>query len=133
VTPNSPLLRVLEYPDNFPPIVINITDGEPNDPASAEVAARALMSVATSDGNLLLFTAHISDGQGKMVFPASESVISNQFGKLMFRLSSELPVELLSLAKETGFEDARKGSRGLIINGEASEMIQLIDFGTRLM
>jgi uncharacterized protein YegL len=124
---------VLEHPDNFPPVVINVTDGEPNDPGAAEKAARALMNVATSDGNLLLFTAHISDGQGKMVLPGSESAIPSPLGKLMFRLSSEIPASMIDLAKKAGFEDARTGSRGLIINGEAGDMIQLIDFGSRAM
>lgn len=124
---------VLEHPDNFPPIVINITDGEPNDAAAAEAAARNLMNVATSDGNLLLFTAHISDGHGKVVLPASESMITSPLGKLMFRLSSEIPSEMIELAKKAGFEDAKSGSRGLVINGEAGDMIQLIDFGSRPM
>jgi uncharacterized protein YegL len=124
---------VLEHPDNFPPVVINVTDGEPNDPDAAEKAARTLMNVATSDGNLLLFTAHISDGQGKMVLPSSESAISSPLGKLMFRLSSEIPASMIDLAKKAGFEDAKTGSRGLIINGEAGDMIQLIDFGSRAM
>jgi uncharacterized protein YegL len=124
---------VLEHPDNFPPIVINITDGEPNNPSAAEIAARTLMNVATSDGKLLLFTAHISDGQGKVVLPASESAIASDLGKLMFRLSSEIPTDMIELAKKAGFEDVKSGSRGLVINGEAAEMIQLIDFGSRPM
>ena len=124
---------VLEHPDNFPPVVINVTDGEPNDPPAAEKAARALMSVATSDGNLLLFTAHISGGQGKKILPANEPELSNQFEKLMYRLSSEIPASMIDLAKKAGFEDARAGSRGLVINGEAGDMIQLIDFGSRAM
>jgi uncharacterized protein YegL len=124
---------VLEHPDNFPPVVINVTDGEPNDPDAAEKAARTLKNVATSDGNLLLFTAHISDGQGKVVLPASESAITSPLGKLMFRLSSEIPASMMDLAKKAGFEDAKTGSRGLIMNGEPGDMIQLIDFGSRAM
>lgn len=125
---------VLEHPDNFPPVVINVTDGEPNDPDAAEKAACALKSVATSDGNLLLFTAHISgDGKGTTIMPASEAGLSGPFEKLMFRFSSEIPASMVHLAKEAGFEDAKQGLRGLIINGEAGEMIQLIDFGSRAM
>lgn len=124
---------VLEHPDNFPPVVVNITDGEPNDPVAAEKAARSLMNVATSDGNLLLFNAHISNGQGKLVIPSSESAIPSPLGKLMFRLSSEIPASMIEIAKKVGFEDAKMGSRGLIINGEAGDMIQLIDFGSVAM
>jgi hypothetical protein len=125
---------VLEHPDNFPPVVINITDGEPNDPSAAQVAARSLMNVATSDGKLLLFTAHISgDGKGKVILPSSEANLANGFQKLMFHLSSEIPAELLDLAKKAGFDDAQAGSKGLVINGDAGDMIQLIDFGSRPM
>jgi uncharacterized protein YegL len=124
---------VLEHPDNFPPIVINVTDGEPNDADAAEKAASALKNVATSDGNLLLFTAHISDGQGKIVLAASESAVPSPLGKLMFRLSSEIPASMIDLAKQAGFEEAKAGSRGLVVNGDASDMIKLIDFGSRTM
>jgi uncharacterized protein YegL len=125
---------VLEHPDNFPPIVLNVTDGEPNDPDAAEKAACALKNVATSDGNLLLFTAHISgNGKGTTIMPDSEAALSGSFEKLMFRFSSEIPASMVRLAKEAGFEDAKQGLRALVINGQASEMIQMIDFGSRAM
>jgi hypothetical protein len=124
---------VLEHPDNFPPVVVNITDGEPNDPVAAEKAARSLMNVATSDGNLLLFNAHISNGQGKLILPSSESAIPDPFGKFLFRLSSEIPASMIDIARKAGFEDAKIGSQGLVINGEAGDMIQLINFGSMVM
>ena len=48
-----------QHPDSFPPIVINITDGEPTD-GDPSSAADALRSLATSDGNVLLFNVHLS-------------------------------------------------------------------------
>ena len=41
---------IAENPDNFPPIVINITDGEPNNSAQAETAAQGLLDLTTTDG-----------------------------------------------------------------------------------
>ena len=122
---------VLEHPDNFPPIVINITDGAPNDAADAETAARSLMKIATTDGNLLLFNAHISDNpKTKKLLPASDSELSTPLEKLMFRLSSEIPTAMIDLAKNAGLENAQTGSRGVIINAEAKDLISLVTFGT---
>src|SRR5271166_6088210 len=39
---------ISENPDNFPPVVINITDGEPNNSSQAETAAQRLLRLATS-------------------------------------------------------------------------------------
>lgn len=122
---------VLEHPHSFPPVAINITDGEPNDASAAESSARALMNVATSDGNLLLFNAHIRGGQG-VGYPASEVELSDSFEKLMFRLSSEIPTSMLEFAKKTGLP-VKAGSRGLIINADAENMIKLIELGSTAM
>lgn len=121
---------ILEYPNNFPPVVVNVTDGEPSDPAAAEKAANSLMGVATSDGNLLLFNVHYTDSGNETVFPNSESQFASSFGKLMFRISSEIPSTLLPSAQEAGFENAKQGCRALVVNGHTTDMIKLINFGS---
>lgn len=50
---------VRDRPDGFPPIVINITDGEANDGDPVGPAA-AVRSVSGSDGDVLLFNLHLS-------------------------------------------------------------------------
>lgn len=120
---------VLEYSENFPPVVVNITDGEPSDSTAAENAAKSLMSVATSDGNLLLFNGHITDGINEIIFPTSEAQLANPLAKLMFRMSSDIPQALLQASREVGFE-SKQGCRGLIVNGRETEMIKLINFGS---
>lgn len=123
---------VLEHPNNYPPIVINITDGQPNDSGAAESAARALMKVATSDGNLLLFNAHIGDGQKQVILPTSESALSDQFEKLMFRLSSEIPPSMFEFANKTGLP-VQAGSRGAMINANAVNLVKMIELGSTTM
>lgn len=54
--------------DSFPPIVINITDGEPNDYSGGTApdtksAVGKLMDVSTKDGGLLIFNAHFQEKQ----------------------------------------------------------------------
>ncbi len=46
---------IVEHPECRPPIVFNITDGAPHEPDPTEQAAKQLRSIASSDGNLLLF------------------------------------------------------------------------------
>ena len=46
----------------YPPLVINITDGHPTDGDPRE-AAKELRELASRDGKVLMFNAHISDKQ----------------------------------------------------------------------
>lgn len=45
---------IANWQDCFPPVVINITDGEPSNPSLTGDSARTLMNMSTSDGNVLL-------------------------------------------------------------------------------
>ena len=59
-----------EYPA---PIIVNISDGMPNNPNEATTAAQEIMSLQNSDGSVLLFNVHIS-ASGKnnsLIFPNS--------------------------------------------------------------
>ena len=48
-----------QHPRSFPPIVVHITDGESQD-GNPIPYADALKSLATEDGNVLLFNCHLS-------------------------------------------------------------------------
>ncbi len=70
-TPMSQALReavalverwVSDRPGCFPPIVINLTDGESTDGDPSEPASR-LRALATADGPVLLFNLHVTGGQ----------------------------------------------------------------------
>ena len=61
---------------SFPPIVINITDGESTDGVPEKDAAN-LRELASSDGNVLLLNAHVSAKQLRPIFcRAASTVIS---------------------------------------------------------
>ena len=47
------------YPNCYPPLVLNITDGAATD-GNPEEAAANLRHLASTDGNVLLFNAHVS-------------------------------------------------------------------------
>ncbi len=118
-------------PNCYPPIVINITDGQPTDGDPRE-AAKAVRALASKDGNVLLFNAHLSDKQNRPIeFPAEESGLPDDFAKLLFRMSSELPPKLLAAAKADGFAVAPK-SRGFVFNADLVAIIRFLDIGTRV-
>ena len=65
-------------PNCYPPIVINITDGQPSD-GDPQQAASDLCALRSTDGNVLLFNAHLSDKESQPVeFPESEAGLPDE-------------------------------------------------------
>ena len=61
------------YPGCFPPIVINVSDGLATDGA-LEPEAQALRSLASDDGNVLLFNLHLTArGETPILFPSHDT------------------------------------------------------------
>lgn len=118
------------HPDSYPPTVLHVTDGESTD-GSPESLAQQLQQISTSDGNVLLFNLHVSTSGGDPVkFPASEAGLSDSYAKLLFRMSSPLPVHLHRAAEEKGI-NATMESRGFVFNGDIAEIVDFFDIGTR--
>lgn len=116
-------------PNNFPPVVINITDGEPNDRATARKAAQSLLEHQTEDGATLLFNVHISaNPSGEIIFPTSSSGL-NTYGQFLFDISSKLPISFLKLAEQSRLP-AVPGARGCVFNGSAETLIKVLNFGS---
>jgi hypothetical protein len=120
-----------EHPNCYPPIVINITDGRPTD-GDPQEPARALRNLASKDGNVLLFNAHLSEKQNRPIeFPADESSLPDDFAKLLFRMSSGLPSKFLEAATADGFAVGPR-SRGFVFNADLLAVICFLDIGTRV-
>jgi hypothetical protein len=119
------------HPDSFPPIVINITDGEPNDSAAAAAEARRLMSLHTSDGGVLLFNVHVSSNRtaGEAALPSSAAALSDPYARFLFDISSPLPDALLAEAEKVGFAP-QPGARGFVFNATPESLIKLLTFGS---
>jgi hypothetical protein len=121
---------VQAHPLSFPPIVINITDGESTDGDPREVAAR-IRRLGTSDGQCLLFNLHISSQRATPIqFPAGEASLPDEYARLLFEMSSELPDFMLGFAREEGFP-ASPGARGFVFNSDMVTVIRFLDIGTR--
>jgi hypothetical protein len=119
-----------EHADSFPPLVINISDGKATD-GNPELAAYALRNVATSDGNVLFFNAHVSKTPAQPVeFPAREADLSDPQGRILFRMSSTLPAKLQEAARNEGFR-VNEETRGFVFNADLVSVIRFLDIGTR--
>ena len=119
-----------QHADSFPPIVINITDGEATDgnPTAAAAAVRALQN---NDGNVLLFNIHLSSKGGKPIeFPDSGANLPDKYAELMFDLSSPLTATMRSIAEQEGLA-VSESSRGFVFNADMVSVIKFLDIGTR--
>lgn len=123
---------IANHPNSFPPIVINITDGEPNNMNSAATEAKKLAQLKTSDGNVIILNAHISNASaGKIELPGNDSGFSsNRFAKFLFDISSVLPETLAESAKNSGF-NVQPGARGFVFNADVETLIKLLNFGSQ--
>jgi hypothetical protein len=120
---------VLESPNSFPPVVINITDGESTD-GDPSTEANSLTTLATKDGAVLLFNVHISARSTDAIeFPSSEVGLPDQYAQVLFGMSSVLPPQMQSLARLEGMMVSEL-SRGFVFNAKINQVIQFLDIGT---
>jgi hypothetical protein len=121
---------IAQHPDSFPPIVINITDGEATD-GNPSTAATALRELQTSDGNVLLFNIHLSSKGGKPIeFPDAADNLPDQYARLMFDVSSPLTPTMRAIAQQEGYATG-EASRGFVFNADMIAVIKFLDIGTR--
>ena len=119
-----------EHPKGFPPIVINITDGEATD-GDPITEARKLTTVRSDDGSVLLFNIHLSSTAGPSIeLPGNASKLPDQHAKQLFEASSTLTPFMVARAKELGMS-AAETSRGFIFNAQPLHVIHFLDIGTR--
>jgi hypothetical protein len=118
------------HPNSYPPIVMNITDGESTD-GDPSVSAAQLVNAHTNDGATLLFNLHVSSSRAKpIIFPTTEDALPDQYAALLFRMSSELPAGMREVAHDFGYSTSA-GSRGFVFNARLEDMIGFLNIGTR--
>jgi hypothetical protein len=122
---------LVEAPACYPPVVLNITDGEATD-GDPEPHATCLRDLASRDGNVLLFNLHISSsGQRPTEFPDREASLADARARRLFRMSSLLPTPVRETARREGcpITDA---SRGFVFNADLVSVVRFLDIGTRV-
>ncbi|MEH6489325.1 vWA domain-containing protein [Hyphomonas oceanitis] len=118
------------HPDCYPPTVIHVTDGASTDGDPSQVSD-ALKQISTNDGECLLFNLHISTAGGEPVlFPESEMGL-DEYGRLLFQMSSQFPGHLIDVAKEKGYKSVSSESRFFGYKAGYDVIVDFFDIGTR--
>ena len=120
-----------QHPRGFPPTVLHLTDGESSDGDPTETG-QEIMSLATDDGQVLLFNCHVSSRRSyKVEYPADDSVLSDGFARTLFGISSTLPENFRGAAQQIGV-NVVENSRGFVFNADPSSVVQFYEIGTSL-
>jgi hypothetical protein len=118
---------VRRHPASYPPIVINITDGDARDGNPTE-PAHHLATLSTKDGNVLVFNCDISAKKGKpIVFPIDAKDLP-AYGPRLFLMSSVLPPQFREAARDLGY-DVGDDTRGFAFNAELTDLVNFLDVG----
>ena len=122
---------VTAHEDSYPPVVINITDGEANDGNPVE-PARDLQRLHTRDGNVLLFNCHLSSHSASpILYPNTDNELVDEFAKMLFGMSSALPAKMIEHAGAQHGE-LPDGARGFVFNAKSRDLTRYLDIGTRV-
>lgn len=124
---------VENHPNAYPPTVINFTDGEANDDGDPTAIAKDLKSIRTNDGEILVFTLHVSSNQlsNATVCPNVDELLPDAPSKRMFDMSSPLTNSMLSMAKEDYRIELMKGAKAFVYNANIEQLVTMLDIGTR--
>ncbi|MDQ1729930.1 MAG: hypothetical protein QOK10_89 [Pseudonocardiales bacterium] len=117
--------------DSFPPIVVNISDGEATDGDPRSIAAQ-LREIRTTDGTLLLFNVNLSDqALTPIEYPNSPVGLPNPYAIGLFEMSSELTPYMMAVARGMDLP-VESGARGFVFNADAAKLSEFLDVGTRV-
>lgn len=118
------------HANSYPPIVINITDGEATD-GDPRQPGQVLSQMATQDGSTLLFNLHLSSRPGQpLLYPESEVGLPDEYARQLFQMSSLLPPVIQQATQSEGYHSGPQ-SRGFVFNADIVEVIKFLDIGTR--
>ena len=128
----KPILEdwVEKNPHSYPPTIINFTDGMPTDGDPLQITEE-IKSLRTADGEVLLFTLHVSSSQYAKTYrcPSEADELPDAFAKSMFTISSFLTPHQVSVAPVNWqLED---GAKAFVYNAGIEELVDLLDIGTR--
>ena len=116
-------------PACHPPLIVNITDGQPTD-GDPEPRAAMIRELGSQDGNVLLFNAHISSRDERPIeFPSREEELPDDAARLLFRMSSKLPPPMLEKVRREGMH-VNGESCGFVFNADLVSVIRFLAIGT---
>jgi hypothetical protein len=118
------------HPRSFPPIVVNVTDGEATDGDPLRFAQH-LRTYGTEDGEVLLFNVHLSSATDPAIeLPDTLDGLPDAYARTLYQMSSELPFTMRSAAEAEGFRTTLD-TRGFIFNADPTALVRFLEIGTR--
>lgn len=120
----------------FPPIIINITDGEHNGEGDPLALAQEIRSEGTQQGGILIFNCHFThEIVQSCIFPGSVNEtfhLDSPFAQAMFEMSSIIPEPLrrkasLELLQGQQMSDT---ARGFVYNADTDILVKFLHWGT---
>lgn len=131
------LRRWCDEPRNrasFPPVVLNITDGEFSDCNENDLAdiSHNIRSLSTQDGNVLLLNIHISSGSGApLIFPTEAEIgLGGRNAEIMARCSSIMPEPFEPMIGRYRGIAAKQSFIGMSYNAPITEVLNIINIGS---
>jgi len=122
---------IKKHPESYPPIVINITDGEATD-GNPVGPTQELMNLSTNDGNVLVYNCHISAKPEKPItFADTDRGLPDEFAQMLFEMSSVIPDSIRQEAQKAGLQTGEH-ARGFVFNSGLVELVTMLDVGTRI-
>jgi hypothetical protein len=116
------------HDDSFPPIVVNLTDGEATDGDPSQ-PAHDLMSLRSRDGNVLLFNVHMSSQAGEALeYPSELGRVHDRYARTLFDMSSVLPERMRTAAAAMRYH-LEPGARGFAYNARLDSLARFLDIG----
>jgi hypothetical protein len=117
-------------PNCFPPVVINVTDGESTDGDPVEEMNK-LTSQKSNDGNVILFNLHTNSKSAQvLIFPGPEDQLPDKNSVKLFNGASILPEFMRGAAQEYGIQIS-EGAKAFVLNADIDVIITAIEIGTR--
>jgi hypothetical protein len=118
---------IAKHRNSFPPIVLNITDGEASsgDPVQA---AREIAALQTDFGNVLMMNCHISGQAGQpVIYPNDIESMPDKFAQQLYAMSSQFPTEILEAARQKNVDGVpANGARGFAFNVGLEDMMRFV-------
>lgn len=120
-----------DHYDNYPPVIINVSDGMANDGDPTEVA-KEFSDISTNDGQTLFFNVHITDiNSAPVSYPASEGELpKDRYAKKLFAMSSYIPDTSRARLQSMLNRSVSPGAKGMIFNGDAASVRQMFVFAS---
>jgi hypothetical protein len=120
---------IRRHPASFPPMIVNLTDGAPDD-GDPTIWVDRIRTLSTDDGAVLLFNINLSAHPGApSLFPNTDVYLGDQFARDLFAQSSVLPDPMLQQARAMGL-DVSSGARGFGFNVGFGAIAQFLRIGT---